>query len=62
MFGYFTRNWRSYIHEGFRLPQADLVLFDAETRADAVGRVAQPLLGSKAGRPSFERPAARLLV
>lgn len=40
---------------------ADLVLFDATSPADAVRRIAPPLLGWKAGRPSFERPTARLL-
>jgi len=40
---------------------ADLVLFDAVSPADAVRRVAPALMGWKSGRPSFERPAARLL-
>lgn len=40
---------------------ADLVLFDAASSADAVRRVASPLMGWKAGHPSFERPAAKLL-
>lgn len=40
---------------------ADLVLFDAMSPADAVRRVAPPVMGWKAGRLSFERPAARLL-
>jgi cytosine/creatinine deaminase len=40
---------------------ADLVLFDAMSPADALRRVAPPLKGWKAGRLSFERPAARLL-
>lgn len=40
---------------------ADMVLFDAVSPADAVRRVAKPLMGWKAGRRSFERPAARVL-
>lgn len=40
---------------------ADLVLFDAASPADAVRRIAPPLMGWKAGRKSFVRPAAQLL-
>ena len=40
---------------------ADLVLFDAESPAQAVAELAPALAGWKHGRPSFERPAARLL-
>lgn len=40
---------------------ADLVLFDAISPADAVRRVAPPLQGWKAGRPTFVRPRGMLL-
>ncbi|GGC79504.1 amidohydrolase family protein [Chelatococcus reniformis] len=40
---------------------ADLVVLDAVTATEAVGEIAQPLLGLKAGRPTFEHARARLL-
>ncbi|MBS7539584.1 amidohydrolase family protein [Ancylobacter lacus] len=40
---------------------ADLVVLDAAGPAEAVAEIAEPILGFKAGRASFERPAARLL-
>ncbi len=39
---------------------ADLVLLDADTPADAVATIAQPLWGLKAGRLSFTRTRAAL--
>jgi cytosine deaminase len=39
---------------------ADLVVLNAETRADAVAALAQPLFGLKAGRRSFTRPVPAL--
>ena len=41
---------------------ADLVLFDAETPAQAVAELAPARWGFKAGRRTFERPPARLLT
>ena len=41
---------------------ADLVLFDAESPAQAVAELAPALAGWKHGRPTFERPAPRLVV
>lgn len=41
---------------------ADLVLFDAPAGADAVAEIAPPVAGWRRGRPSFVRPAARLLA
>lgn len=39
---------------------ADLVVLDATSAPDAVARIAQPLMGFKAGRPTFTRPRANL--
>ena len=39
---------------------ADLVLLDAAAAADAVGSLAQPLWGLKAGRRTFTRPRPAL--
>ncbi|MBH0238444.1 amidohydrolase family protein [Methylobrevis albus] len=50
--------------EGYGLAEgaiADIVLFDAASAPAAVAEVASALKGWKAGRPSFERPPARLL-
>ncbi|MDQ0458009.1 amidohydrolase family protein [Rhizobium paknamense] len=41
--------------------QADLIVLDAEDDIHALGGLAQPLMGFKRGRKSFERPAAKLL-
>jgi len=40
---------------------ADLVVLDAQDPALAVAEIAQPLMGFKRGRQTFERPAARLI-
>lgn len=40
---------------------ADLVLLDAPTPTDAFATIAQPLMGFKRGRQSFDRPAATIL-
>jgi cytosine deaminase len=39
---------------------ADLVVLDAASATDALASIAEPVLGFKAGRQSFSRPAARL--
>ncbi|TCR68483.1 amidohydrolase family protein [Bosea sp. BK604] len=39
---------------------ADLVILDAATPADALAEIAEPVMGFKRGRLSFERPPARL--
>lgn len=39
---------------------ADLVVLDATNRLEAFGAIAQPLLGFKSGKQTFERPPARL--
>lgn len=39
---------------------ADLVILDAATPADALAEIAEPVMGFKRGRPSFERPPAQL--
>ncbi|MCU4181546.1 amidohydrolase family protein [Bosea sp. BH3] len=39
---------------------ADLVILDATTPGDALAEIAEPIMGFKGGRLSFERPAARL--
>lgn len=41
--------------------RADLIVLDAASPADALAMIAPPLMGFKAGRQSFDRPAARLL-
>lgn len=40
---------------------ADLIVLDATTATDALAEIAEPILGFKAGRRTFERPPARLL-
>jgi cytosine deaminase len=40
---------------------ADLIVFDAASRADAMAEIAGPLAGYKNGRESFRHPAATLL-
>lgn len=39
---------------------ADLVILDAATPGDALAEIAEPIMGFKRGRLSFERPAAQL--
>jgi cytosine deaminase len=39
---------------------ADIVVLEAASAADALAEIAEPILGFKLGRKSFERPAARL--
>lgn len=39
---------------------ADLVILDAATPADALAEIAEPVMGFKRGRLSFERPPAQL--
>jgi cytosine deaminase len=39
---------------------ADLVVLDAANATDALASIAEPVMGFKAGRQSFSRPAARL--
>lgn len=39
---------------------ADLVVLDATTAADALAEIAEPIMGFKRGRLSFERPRAQL--
>ncbi|MDU0341282.1 amidohydrolase family protein [Bosea rubneri] len=39
---------------------ADLVILDARTPGDALAEIAEPVMGFKRGRLSFERPPARL--
>ena len=39
---------------------ADLIVLDAPTPADALAEIAEPVMGFKHGRLSFERPSARL--
>ena len=41
---------------------ADLVVLDAPTSTDAFAGIAQPLMGFKRGRQSFDRPAATILT
>ena len=41
--------------------RADLVVLDADQEMEAFGGLAQPLMGFKAGRRSFIRPAAQLV-
>ncbi|MCU5772087.1 amidohydrolase family protein [Erwiniaceae bacterium BAC15a-03b] len=41
---------------------ADFVVFDVANASDVVAEIAPPLMGFKAGRQTFERPAARLLT
>ena len=41
--------------------RADLIVLDAATAEDGLATIAAPLMGFKAGRQSFDRPAARLL-
>lgn len=49
-------------HDGIAIgAPADLVLFDADSPAQAVAELAPALAGWKHGRQTFERPAARLL-
>lgn len=40
--------------------EADIVVLDAQSRAQAVAELAQPLIGFKRGRQSFTRPAPAL--
>lgn len=39
----------------------DVVILDADSPADAISRIASPLWGMRAGRVTFERPAARMV-
>jgi len=41
--------------------RADLVVFDAPDKSEAFAAIAPPVMGFKAGRQSFVRPAARIL-
>jgi cytosine deaminase len=41
---------------------ADLIVLDAPDAATALAELAEPVMGFKAGRQSFEKPAARLLA
>jgi cytosine deaminase len=39
---------------------ADIVVLDAASATDALAEIAEPVMGFKRGRPSFERPPAQL--
>lgn len=41
---------------------ADLVILDAATPGDALAEIAEPIMGFKRGRLSFERPSAKLNI